>query len=314
MQPLLIIIGPTAVGKTGLSLSLAEELGAEIISADSMQVYRGMDIGTAKPTAEERARVPHHLLDVADPRGEFSAGEFLRLAEAAIDDIRGRGRIPLVVGGTGLYIRALTDGLFEGPAADQRLRDELTEKERTGGAGTLYRLLAEADPDAAVRIHPADLRRIIRALEVFYNGGTTISGMHAEHRAAREDFPQRQVRIAGLTRDRAGLYSRIDARVDAMMESGFLDEVAGLREMGCTRGSASMLALGYKQLMSHLDGEVPLDEAVRLIKRDTRRFAKRQYTWFNADSRVRWVALDGLEEDVALDAVKNSLEIFGEMG
>ena len=171
MEGLLIIVGPTAVGKTEIALALAERINAEIISADSMQVYRGMDVGTAKPTREESARVPHHLIDVADPREGFSAGDYVRLAEAAIGDVRGRGKVPLVVGGTGLYIRALTDGLFAGPGADRGLRDALTEREREEGAGTLHRELLAADPEAAARIHPSDLRRIIRALEVCRRGG-----------------------------------------------------------------------------------------------------------------------------------------------
>lgn len=315
MQTLLIIVGPTAVGKTSVSLALAEDIGAEIISADSMQVYRGMDIGTAKPAPSERARVPHHLIDVAGPKDEFSAGGFLRLAEEAIEDIRRRGKTPLVVGGTGLYVRALTDGLFEGPKADPELRESLMERERIGGAGTLHRLLAESDPRAAARIHPSDLRRVVRALEVYCKGGVPITGRHDEHRAEKEASPARPVRIVGLTRDRAELYRRIDARVDSMMEQGFLGEVMRLRESGCMRDMAAMQALGYKQLLAHLDGEFDLAEAVRRIKRDTRHFAKRQYTWFNADARVRWVDAGAYGEGSGLlAAVKNALEIFSDMG
>ena len=308
MDELLIIVGPTAVGKTELALALAERINAEIISADSMQVYRGMDIGTAKPSPDERARIPHHLLDVADPREEFSAGDFLRLAEDAIADIRRRGKVPLVVGGTGLYVRALTEGLFDGPKADWPLRDSLMEKERSEGEGTLYKMLKEADPDAASRIHPSDLRRIIRALEVYRKEGRPISERHQEHRAASGGRP---VRIAGLTRDRAELYRRIEMRVDTMMEAGFIEEVKTLKEMGCTRGMVSMQALGYKQVLARLDGEYTLDEAVGLIKRDTKRYAKRQFTWFNAEKRVRWVDLSGSSEATeTLRGLEKALEIF----
>jgi tRNA dimethylallyltransferase len=311
VQPLLIIVGPTAVGKTGISIALAEELGAEIVSADSMQVYRGMDIGTAKPTAAERARVAHHMLDVADPMKEFSVGEYLRMAEEAIKDISARGKTPLVVGGTGLYIRALTDGIFEGPAADWELRDELLASEREKGPGTLHTELTSADPEAASRIHPSDIRRTVRALEVFYTRGITISEFQKEHRAKGEG---RRVCIAGLRRNREELYNRIDVRVGQMMAEGFLREVATLRDAGCNKGMVSMQALGYKQLMAHLDGEYSLEEAVRIIKRDTRRYAKRQFTWFNAEKRVRWVDLKGPAVTTeALGNLKKALEIFGDM-
>ena len=306
MSEFLILVGPTAVGKTELSLSLAEEINAEIISADSMQVYRGMDIGTAKPTAKERARVPHHMIDVADPREEFSAGEYLRQAEIVIDKIKARGKKPLVVGGTGLYVRALTEGIFEGPAADWGLREELVERERKA-PGSLYLELEKVDPDSAKKIHSSDVRRTVRALEVFYKGGAPISAIHKEHKA---EAARRPARIVGLRRARPELYSRIEARVDAMMAGGLLEEVAALREFGCTRDMVSMQALGYKQLMAHLDGETTLDEAVQLIKRDTKRYAKRQFTWFNADKSVRWIDLDGLSKDEALGRIKKALEIL----
>lgn len=310
-EPLLIIVGPTAVGKTDVSLALAEELGAEIVCADSMQVYLGMDIGTAKPSGAERARVPHHMLDVADPKEEFSVGEYLRLADLAIEDIRARGKTPLVVGGTGLYVRALADGIFEGPAADWGLREELMARERDKGPGTLHAELKAADPEAAARIHPSDLRRIVRALEVYHAGGMPITGFQKAHRAQNSGRP---VRIAGLRRGRPELYERIDERVDAMMDAGLLDEVKTLRDAGCVRDMVSMQALGYKQLMAFLDGEYSLDEAVRLIKRDTRRYAKRQFTWFNADGRVRWVELaGGSNMHGASGLVKKALDILADM-
>jgi len=311
VEPILIIAGPTAVGKTGISIALAEELGAEIVSADSMQVYRGMDIGTAKPTTAERARVAHHMIDVADPAKDYSVGDYLRMAEEAIGDIRARGRTPLVVGGTGLYVRALTDGIFEGPAADRALREELLAREGDKGQGTLHAELMAADPEAAARIHPSDIRRTVRALEVYYTKGVTISEFQKAHRATGQG---RIVNMAGLRRSRDELYKRIETRVDDMMSSGFLDEVIALGAAGCTRDMVSMQAIGYKQLMAHLEGEYSLDEAVRLIKRDTRRYAKRQYTWFNAEARIRWVDLSGPGcTDEALRNVKKALDIFGDM-
>lgn len=307
MNELLIIVGPTAVGKTELSLTLAEEINAEIISADSMQVYRGMDIGTAKPSREERARVPHHLIDVADARDEFSVMDYLKLAEQTIADIKSRGKVPLVVGGTGLYVRALTNGIFEGPSADWDLRKEMEEKERNS-PGLLYSMLDKVDPISAAKIQPADIRRIIRALEVYQKEGTPISRQHEEHKASATAKP---VRIAGLKRDRTELYRRIEARVDAMMAAGFISEVRALRLGGCTRGMVSMHALGYKQLLAHLDGELTLDEAVGLIKRDSKRYAKRQFTWFNAEPRVNWVDLSGVAGNRnALEELKKALDIF----
>ena len=309
MDDLLIIVGPTAVGKTELSLSLAEEINAEIISADSMQVYKGMDIGTAKPT-KERARVPHHMIDIENPRYEFSVGDWLRRAEEVIEDIKRRGKVPLVVGGTGLYVRALTEGIFEGPAADWGLREELLERERIS-PGSLYVELQRVDSVSATKIHPSDVRRTVRALEVFQKEGEPISAIHKGHQA---EAKRRPARIVGLRRARPELYKRIETRVDSMMAGGFLEEVIALKERGCTRGMVSMQALGYKQLMAYLDGEVTLDEAVRLIKRDTKRYAKRQFTWFNADKSVRWVDLDGLPKYEALGRIKKALEILPDIG
>jgi tRNA dimethylallyltransferase len=248
---------------------------------------------------------------VADPREEFSVGDYLRLAEQAIADIRGRGRVPLVVGGTGLYVRALTNGLIEGPSADWELRGELEEKEKKS-PGLLYSMLEKVDPVSAAKIQSADIRRIIRALEVYQKEGTPISRQHEAHRASATAKP---VRIAGLKRERTELYKRIEERVDSMMASGFLEEVKALRDMGCKRGMVSMYALGYKQILAHLNGETTLDEAVGHIKRDSKRYAKRQFTWFNAEPRVNWVDLSGLPGDGnALEEVKKALDIFPVLG
>jgi tRNA dimethylallyltransferase len=311
-----IIVGPTAVGKTEISLAIAREIGAEIISADSMQVYRGMDIGTAKPTPDERARVPHHLIDVADPTEEFSAGRYVQLADEAIKGITGRGKVPLVVGGTGMYIRALTEGLFEGPVADFVLREELMGAERKE-PGALYDMLKKADPQAAGKIHPSDIRRAIRALEVFQKSGKPISERQSQWGATGSDRGagrggRYNCKITGLTMPRPELYGRIDARVDKMFEIGLLDEVKTLRDKGCTRDLPSMHALGYKQLMAHLDGELTLGEAVHLIKRDTRHYAKRQYTWFNGQEDVQWIDISDKNLASSVDAVKKALDISGD--
>ncbi|MGC2424420.1 MAG: tRNA (adenosine(37)-N6)-dimethylallyltransferase MiaA [Nitrospirota bacterium] len=302
-----IIVGPTAVGKTEISLAIAEEIGAEIISADSMQVYRGMDIGTAKPTLQERARVPHHLIDVADPKEEFSAGRYVQLADEAIGDIGRRGKIPMVVGGTGMYIRALLQGIFEGPGADFMLREALYDTERKE-PGILYNQLKNKDKKAAEKIHPSDVRRIIRALEVFEKSGKPIS----EKQSQWGNKGRYEYQIAGLTMPRPELYRRIDARVEKMFKIGLLDEVKTLRDKGCAREMPSMHALGYKQLMAYLDGELGLDEAVRLIKRDTRHYAKRQYTWFNGQEGVQWVDISDKNLASSMASVKKALDISGD--
>ncbi len=305
---LLLILGPTAVGKTEISLALAEEIGAEIISADSMQVYRGMDIGTAKPAPAERARVPHHLIDVVDPEEEFSAGRFVQLADEAIEDVGRRGKIPLVVGGTGMYVRALLEGIFGGPGADFRLREGLAETELKE-PGALHKMLKNVDVKAADRIHPSDARRIIRALEVYEKTGKTISENQRQWCGEGSEGGRYDYKIAGLAMPRPELYRRIDTRVENMMENGLLEEVKTLRENGCTRELPSMQALGYKQLLAHLDGELGLDEAVRLIKRDTRRYAKRQFTWFNAQKNVAWIDVSGQNFASSVALVKKALDI-----
>ena len=303
---LFVILGPTAVGKTEISLALAEEIGAEIISADSMQVYRGMDIGTAKPTQEERARVPHHLIDVAEPWEEFSAGRYVSLADEAIADVTRRGKIPLVVGGTGMYVRALLEGIFEGPGADFKLREGLAETE-SGEPGALHKMLKNVDPRAAERIHPSDIRRIVRALEVYEKTGKTISENQSQWRGeGRYDY-----KIAGLTRPRPELYRRIDERVENMIKNGLLDEVKTLMENGCRPEMPSMQALGYKQLLAHLDGDLNLQTAIELIKRDTRRYAKRQYTWFNAQKNITWIDVSQQNFASSVGLVKKALDISG---
>jgi tRNA dimethylallyltransferase len=290
-KPILIIAGPTAVGKTDASLLLAQELGAEIVSADSMQVYRGMDIGTAKPTREQRRLVYHHMIDIAEPDQPYSAGDYLRDARAAIDGIISSGGTPLVVGGTGLYIRVLMRGLFHGPPADLELRERLLQRESEGEPGILYADLAKVDPEAAIKIHPSDLRRTVRALEVYYLKDRKLSEFQREH--SFQDRPYR-FRLLFLVRSRSELYHRIEKRVDQMIADGLEAEVKTLKERGYGPDLPSMQGLGYKQFMAHFIGKFSRDEAIALLKRDTKRFAKRQFTWFRREPEAQWVDISGL--------------------
>ncbi len=285
------VIGPTAVGKSAVALQLAERLGVEIVCADSRQVYRGMEIGTAKPTAAERARVTHHLIDVVDPDEAYSAGRYARDAAACLEALRARGVRPLVVGGTGLYLRALLWGLCDGPTADPVLRAVWLARERAA-PGAVYRRLSEVDLASAAAIHPNDLPKALRAVEVFELTGAPLS---ARQRAHGFRSPQYDAVLIGIRRERADVYARIDARVDAMIAQGLPAEVEGLMRAGYGDDAPGMRAVGYRQLVGALRGAYDLDEAIRLIKRDTRRYAKRQMTWFGADPSIQWV-------DAAVDA------------
>jgi tRNA dimethylallyltransferase len=290
MNKVIIILGPTGVGKTGFSLILAKKLKTEIISADSMLVYNHMDIGTAKPSVRELAEVPHHLINIISPVEAFSAGLFKEMAALVIDDLHRKNKVPLVVGGTGLYIRSLTKGLFEGPGADMYLREELKKKEEEHGPGHLYKLLEKVDPETAGRIEPNDRRRIIRALEVSLKEMEKIS-LIRNRSTKTPDFDFIKI---GLTRDRKELYRIIEERIDHMMERGLLQEVKSLLKM--KPGKTAMQALGYKELGLYINGEVDMAEAVRLIKKRTKMFAKRQYTWFNKEPDVHWVDISGLND------------------
>lgn len=286
--PLLVVLGPTATGKTFLSVELATRLGGEIVSCDSMQVYRGMDIGTAKPTAGEMKGVRHHLLDVVDPDDDFSVADYQRLAEAAITDIHGRGRLPFLVGGTGLYLRAvLRDYHLAGPGPDEGIRRRLLDEAERKGREALHDRLARVDPESAARIHPNDLKRIIRALEVFEQEGIPIS--HYRHLPPGPAASPYDMLKLGFNLDRKLLYERINRRVDQMMAAGFLEEVKALLARGYDERLYSMQALGYKQLVDYLRGRLGLREAVDLIKRDTRRFARRQLIWFRREENVYWI-------------------------
>lgn len=301
-KPLIILAGPTAVGKTSLSIRLAKETGGEIISADSMQVYRHMDIGSAKITKEEMEGVPHYLVDVLEPEEEFNVVRFQQMAKEAAERIWKKGKIPLVVGGTGFYIQALLYDIdFTENDGDESYRRQLERKASDEeGASELYEMLKTVDPKAAQEIHPRNIKRIIRALEFYHQTGKKISE-HNETQRQRES-PYNYAYFV-LTDERSRLYERIDRRVDLMMEQGLLDEVRYLKERGVRKDSTAMQGLGYKELYAYLEGEYPLDEAVRIIKRDTRHFAKRQLTWFKRERDVIWAdkSVIGQEEENLAD-------------
>lgn len=286
-QKILVIVGPTAVGKTELSLDVAERFGGEIISADSMQVYRGMDIGTAKAGREERARVVHHLLDVVEPDESFNVADYVALAEEVLQNLRERGVMPLLTGGTGLYIDALLKGfLFPDASADPNIRARLEEQAEHDPL-SLFQELEDVDPASAERLHPNDLRRIIRALEVYYRTGEPISVL--QRRQEAEDSPYDPLYI-GLNRDRQELYNRVDLRVDQMIQEGLVEEVEQLLKAYPEQPTA-LQALGYKEIAYYLRGEMTLEEAVELLKRDTRRYAKRQISWFKRNKAINWFNL-----------------------
>ena len=295
-KPLIILAGPTAVGKTSLSIRLAKETGGEIISADSMQVYRHMDIGSAKITKEEMEGVPHYLVDVLEPEEEFNVVRFQQMAEEAAERIWEKGKIPLVVGGTGFYIQALLYDIdFTENDGDESYRRQLEQKASDEeGASELYEMLKAVDLKAAQEIHPRNIKRIVRALEFYHQTGKKIS----EHNETqRQKMSPYNYAYFVLTDERSRLYERIDRRVDLMMEQGLLDEVRYLKKRGVRKDSTAMQGLGYKELYAYLEGEYPLDEAVRIIKRDTRHFAKRQLTWFKRERDVIWTDKSVIGQD-----------------
>jgi len=281
----IVVCGPTGIGKTSVGIRLAEELGGEIISADSMQIYRHMDIGTAKPTADEQNRIFHHLIDVVDPDEDFDAVRFAKMARQKVIQLHQRGVMPLVVGGTGLYIKALLQGLFQSKPVDPQIRERLLQEADENGSSALHDRLKEVDPDTAERLHPNDAYRIVRALETIEATGRSISAHHQEHGFADEPFDALKI---GLQMDRKKLYDRIDQRVDLMIEAGFVDEVQKLLGMGYSAGLKAMQSIGYRQVVDFIGGRLAWDECVRTLKRDTRRFAKRQFTWFSADQEIHW--------------------------
>ncbi|TLM98270.1 MAG: tRNA (adenosine(37)-N6)-dimethylallyltransferase MiaA [Actinobacteria bacterium] len=302
----LAVVGPTAVGKSALAEQLALRCGGEVISADSMQVYRGMDVGTAKTPQGERL-VTHHCIDIAEPGEPFSAALYQTQARASIGDVSSRGLLPVVCGGTGLYVRAALDDLRfpSGEQAENPVRAKYEQLAQTQGAGALHALLATREPQSAALIHPNNVRRVVRALEMLDADGVSYAAQHAglAIRASVYD-----TRFVGLTMDRAALYERIDARVDRMMDEGLLGEVERLLDAGLRSALTSAQAIGYKELVQTLDGTTSLEVAVAAIKQASRRYAKRQLTWFRADKRIRWVDVTGLSPAEQVEAALHEID------
>ncbi|MBQ5599521.1 MAG: tRNA (adenosine(37)-N6)-dimethylallyltransferase MiaA [Lachnospiraceae bacterium] len=310
-QPLIILTGPTASGKTALSVELAKRIGGEIISADSMQVYRYMDVGSAKVTVEEMDGVPHHLIDVLDPQDSFNVVTFQEMAKEAMKKIYANGHIPIVAGGTGFYIQALLYDIdFTDNDGDMEYRHHLEELAKEQGAEVLHSMLKEVDPPSAEAIHANNVKRVIRALEFYKKTGQRISDHNEEERQKESPY---NFAYYVLNMDRATLYDRIDLRVDKMMEAGLEEEVKQLKSMGCTRDMVSMQGLGYKEILDYLNGELSLEEAVYILKRDTRHFAKRQLTWFKREKDVTWVTQEnfGFDREKILNWMTEDLKVRG---
>ncbi len=307
-KPLVVLTGPTAVGKTKASIGLAKVIGGEIISADSMQVYEYMNIGSAKIRPEEMQGVPHYLIDDLKPWDEFHVVRFQQMAKNAMEQIYANGHIPIVVGGTGFYIQALLYDIdFTGTAQDDTYRAELENLVKEKGAAYLHNMLRKVDPKSAEDIHANNVKRVIRALEYYRQTGQKMSEHNEEER--RKESPYEFVYFV-LNAPREQLYARIDRRVDQMIEEGLVDEVKHLKELGCTKEMVSMQGLGYKEILAYLDGEYDLDTAVYIIKRDTRHFAKRQLTWFRRERQVTWIQKEvyDYDEDRILKAMLSHLE------
>ena len=306
-KPLVILTGPTAVGKTALSIKLASEIGGEIISADSMQVYRQMDIGSAKIKPEEMGGIPHHLIDILEPEEEFNVCLFEKLALEAMEQIYERGHIPVVVGGTGFYIQALLYQIdFTEEETDTAFRDKLWQLGEEKGNHYLHELLRKVDPESAEEIHENNRKRVIRALEFYENSGKPISTHNKEQRQKTSAYNSCYF---VLTDDRKKLYERIESRVDQMLSKGLVDEVRTLKERGCNASMVSMQGLGYKEILEYLDGRCSLLEAVEKIKKETRHFAKRQLTWFRREKDVIWLDKQAFayDEDAVFSCILENL-------
>ena len=283
---LFCVVGPTASGKTDYAIELAKALDGEVVSCDSMQIYRGMDIGTAKPTKEEMQGIPHHMLDFVDPAESYSVADFVRDARICIQDILQRGRVPILCGGTGLYVDSVLNQIeFAPKVQDEAYREALKKMAEQEGAGAVYGLRQTADPRAADKIHPNNVKRVIRALEIIKTTGLTKS--EADRQAKKE--PVYDAEIYGMQMERERLYDRINLRVDRMMERGLLAEVDGLLRRGIPKTATSMQAIGYKELAAYRRGEMTLEEAVETVKRESRRYAKRQMTWFRRNPDIQWI-------------------------
>lgn len=306
MQKLIVLVGPTAIGKTELSLTLAKEFGCEIISMDSMQIYKYMDIGTAKPTQKERSIVPHHLIDFVDPADDYNVSRFVSDARSSIEDLQSRNKLPMIVGGTGLYLRGLLEGMFEIASVPENIRERLQEIVQQRGLDYLFEKLTEYDPESAARLHPNDRQRVMRALEIYHATGVPwsrhLKEQQQQKEALKRDFKALKI---GLHRDREILYERINRRVDIMVEQGLLDEVEKLLSMGYTPELNSMQSIGYKHMLNYIDATWNWEEALRLLAQDTRHYAKRQLTWFGRDPEIQWFEPDETEHIVT--AINNFL-------
>ncbi len=292
-KKIIAVAGPTASGKTALAIEIAKRISGEVVSCDSMQIYRGMDIGTAKPDAEEMCGIPHHMIDIVEPNQRYSVADFTRDARTCIDDILDRGKVPVIAGGTGLYMDSvLLNIAFDEVEQDMGYRAELQQFADRFGAEELHKKLLEKDPEAAERIHPNNIRRVIRALEVCHTTGKTFTQVNAESR--RELLYDSLV--FGIDTDRQVLYDRIDRRVDIMLEKGLLDEVRELFKAGLGRETTAMQAIGYKELFDFIEGKCTYDEAVEKIKQESRRYAKRQITWLRRNEMIDWISADKTEE------------------
>lgn len=305
---LIVILGPTAVGKTALSISLARKLQTEIISGDSMLIYKGMDIGTAKPTKDEQAGIVHHMIDILEPQAEFSVTQFKAMAATRIAALNQQGKIPILAGGTGLYVKSLLeDYCFNKTPGDEAYRQSLEKLAEDKGKAYVHDMLAAVDPAAAARLHINDFRRVIRALEVYHMGGEKIS----QQKAAAGELLY-NVYVVGLNRDRSQLYERINQRVEKMFAAGLVEEVKALLAAGFTRDCQAMQGIGYKEVAAHIAGESSLDETVETIKKSTRHFAKRQLTWYRRMPYIHWYDVGNTSDAELLAAVYE--DIAGELG
>lgn len=304
LKKVIAVIGPTASGKTRLGIDLANTFNGEIISADSMQIYRKMDIGTAKPTLEELSQAPHHLIDLIDPQEDFNAGRFVEAADQVIDQLVEKNKVPVILGGTSLYVRALLHGIIKVPDASPEIRDKVRGIANDKGRPYLYRLLKENDPESAAQLHPNDVSRVSRAMEVFWMTGKSIKNFQGEHQFQENRYDVFKV---GCEWDRAELYERINQRVHLMVDQGLVDEVKGLLECGFSADLPSMQSIGYKQAVSYLQGEMSLEEMIVEIQKMTRRYAKKQLTWYRKDQSVHWLP-KGVLNDETRSLIKEFLK------
>ena len=294
MNKIIVLVGPTAVGKTYVSVELAKKLGTEIISADSMQIYKGMDVGTAKIREDEKQGIIHHMIDIVSPDEDYSVSEFKYEAEKIIDRLSEEGKIPIIVGGSGLYVNSIIYDLNFGNAkSDEKLREYYTYYYKEHGEDALYDKLLKIDPEAAGKIHKNNVKRVIRALEVYDITGLKFSDINTD---IRKESNKYDCILLGLSMERKLLYERINKRVDEMLSAGLLEEVKTLKDKGYKKNLVSMRGIGYKEIIDHLEGIIGYEDAAAILKRNTRRFAKRQYTWFLKDRNVKWFSMDNLEE------------------